>query len=354
MSTLIIAEAGVNHNGDVSLALDMIDVAADAGADVIKFQTFEARKLASKTAKKANYQVASDSSGETQLDMLSRLELDLAEYEKLLSRSQQRGIQLSSTPFDAKSLTFLAGLNLPFLKIPSGEVTNSPLLVKFGQTQQDLILSTGMARIGEVEQALASLAWGRCHSAPPTSSDELWRFWSSLETREAALERITLLHCTSQYPAPLESVNLFAMDTLSQAFGLPVGYSDHTEGEIVALSAVARGATVIEKHFTLDRSLPGPDHKASMEPDELRRLISNIRQVESSLGGKFKVPHVVEFETRDVARQRIVAARNIARGEIFTEENLTTIRSRDGLFPNEMWDLLGTEAGKNYERGAGI
>lgn len=353
MRTLVIAEAGVNHNGELDTALGLIDAAAESGADVVKFQTFQADKLADRSAQKARYQALSGDS-ESQLEMLRRLELNLNWFGELLAHAKKRGIQMTSTAFDLDSLNFLSNLDLPFLKIPSGEVTNGPLILAFAATGQDLVLSTGMSRLGEVEQALATIAWGRVNPNRPSCSEELWDHWASLDSKLDAIGRVTLLHCTSQYPAPIESANLLAMQTLAATFGLPVGYSDHTEGEIVSLAAVAMGASMVEKHFTLDRNLPGPDHQASLEPMELSIMISNIRKIEASRGDPIKSPSLEERETRDVARQRVVASRKISKGDVFSEKNVTTLRSHSGRWPNEIWDLFDTKSQRDFEAGEGI
>ena len=354
MKTLIIAEAGVNHNGDLDLARRLIDSAAHSGADVVKFQTFTARSLASPSAEKAKYQFEGSSDGESQLSMLEQLELPRSWHETLIQHSKDRGIRFASTAFDASSLEFLANLGLPFLKIPSGEITNSPLLLRFARTGQDLILSTGMSRLGEIEEALATLAWGYSQQSQPSGPDDIWRNWSSKSCRDLLSGKVTLLHCTSSYPAALDSANLNALGTLRGAFGLPVGYSDHTQGQIASLVAVSKGASVIEKHFTLDRTMRGPDHKASLEPNELLEFVGAIRDVEASLGDSAKVPQASEFETIRVARQRLIAAEPIRAGQVFTEENLTTSRSHSGILPTQIWSLIGLTATKDYEPGEEI
>jgi len=354
MKTLIIAEAGVNHNGDLDLARRLIDSAAHSGADIVKFQTFRARSLASPSAEKAKYQFEGTSKGETQLRMLEQLELPQSWHAELIEHSKDMGIRFASTAFDSASLDFLANLDLPFLKIPSGEITNSPLLLRFARTGQELILSTGMSRLGEVEEALATLAWGYSQESQPSGPDDIWQNWSVKSNRDSLLGKVTLLHCTSSYPAPLESVNLNALDTLRSAFGLPVGYSDHTQGQVASLAAVSKGASVIEKHFTLDRTMRGPDHKASLEPNELFEFVRAIRDIEIALGDGTKVPQASEFDTMQVARQRLVAAEPIRAGQVFTENNLTTSRSKSGILPTQIWSLIGLMATKDYEAGEEI
>lgn len=348
---LIIAEAGVNHNGDKNKAFELVDVAAQAGADAVKFQTFDAERLAALSAPKAGYQKHTTDAEESQLEMLRKLELPEAWHHELKSHAESRGIQFISTAFDVQSLEFLQSLDLPFYKIPSGEITNGPLLWAFARTGKKLILSTGMATLGEVEQALAIVAHGYCHKQEPESLEQVWQFWSQ-DTAAASLQnRVTLLHCTSQYPTPMHEVNLRAMDTLASTFSLPVGYSDHTEGLLIPVAAAARGATVIEKHFTLDRSLPGPDHKASLEPDELRQMVTQIREIEAALGSGKKHPQVSEWDTRKAARQQVVAAKPIKAGSAIQREDLTTARCGEGMLPSSLWEMVGKAARRDYQTG---
>ena len=288
--TLIIAEAGVNHNGSLELALRLVDVAASAGADVVKFQTFKAEQLATVEAAKAEYQVANTHAAGSQLEMLRRLELSPADHDALLKRCSDRGIRFMSTAFDAQSLAFLAGLGMPAIKIPSGDITCGPLLLQAARLRQPLIVSTGMSTLADIEQALGVIAFGLTRDGEPTGRADFEAAYAGAEGRAALQSHVTLLHCVTQYPAPPLSVNLRAMDTMAAAFGLPIGYSDHTAGIEVSIAAVARGARVIEKHFTLDRTLPGPDHAASLEPDELARMVTSIRNVEQALGSPIKSP----------------------------------------------------------------
>lgn len=349
-SVYIIAEAGVNHNGSVDMARQLIDVAGEAGADAVKFQTFKADEIASKAAPKAQYQVET-TGAESQLEMLKRLELDEDAHKELIGHCQKRGIQFLSTAFDFESLNLLAGVfDLPKLKIPSGEITNAPLLLKAASTGKPIILSTGMSTLGEVEAALGILAFGYTRPDEKPSILAFQKAFGSEAGQRALKENVALLHCTTEYPAPFSDVNLQAMNTLHAAFGLPVGLSDHTVGIAVPVAAVARGAVIIEKHFTLDRSLPGPDHKASLEPDELKTMVQSIRHVEEALGLAVKVPAVSELKNRDIARKSLVAARDIKQGELFTEENLAIKRPGNGTSPLFYWDLLGKAAGKDYER----
>lgn len=345
----VIAEAGVNHNGQRDLAFSLVDAAASSGADAVKFQTFDAEKLASKKARKAAYQMERTDAAETQLEMLKKLELPREWHAPLQAHARQRGLEFLSTAFDEGSLAFLVALGVPMLKIPSGELTNGPLLWRSAHTRIPLIVSTGMATLGEVEQGLAVIAHALTASCEPASMDEVWQLWSDRTARRALVGHVTLLHCTSQYPTPVGEVNLRAMDTLAEAFGLPVGYSDHTEGILVPTAAVARGAVLVEKHFTLDRSLPGPDHRASLEPAELTTMVAHIRAVEQMLGVRDKVPQPSEWDTRRAARQQVVAARSIAAGAVFAREDLTTRRSSQGLPPTALWGLVGQRAARAYE-----
>lgn len=347
----IIAEAGVNHNGQRDLAFSLIDCAAEAGADAVKFQTFDAVKLAAKSAQKAAYQKAATDAAESQLDMLKKLELPRQWHAELQAYAAQRGITFISTAFDLDSLAFLDALGMPFFKIPSGELVNGPLLWQFARTRKALVISTGMATLSEVEQALAIVAHALNAADEPTHMDEVWRHWSTPASRVSLVGHVSLLHCTSQYPTPLHAVNLRAMDTLSHAFGLEVGYSDHTQGILIPVAAVARGARIIEKHFTLDRSMPGPDHAASLEPAELRQMVADIRALEGALGDGVKAPHASEFDTRRVGRQQVVAARDLAAGTIFSRDDLSTARSGRGLAPTELWALIGQTTGRAYAAG---
>jgi N-acetylneuraminate synthase len=347
----IIAEAGVNHNGNKEMAFRLVDAAAEAGADAVKFQTFKAKKLASTKVGKADYQKQTTGDAESQLSMLQALELPESWHRELQVHANAKGIDFLSTAFDEESLNFLNNLDLPLFKMPSGELTNAPLVWKFARTGKPLIISTGMATLSEVEQALAIITHALNARTPPKNIREVWDYWSDDKFRNQLKTHVTLLHCTSQYPTPWEKVNLRAMDTLSTAFNLPVGYSDHTEDIVIPLAAVARGATVIEKHFTLDRSLPGPDHKASLEVEELKKMVQGIRALEVALGSGNKSPQPGESELRNVARQYIVAAKSIAMGQIITEEDLTTSRTGGGLEPSFLWELLGTKSRRNYEIG---
>jgi len=354
MKVQIIAEAGVNHNGDKDKAFALVDAAAAAGADAVKFQTFSAERLAAITAPKAAYQKNVTDASESQFHMLKKLELPENWHFELKEYAEKLGIMFISTAFDLQSLSFLEELGLPFYKIPSGEITNAPLLCAFARTGKNVILSTGMATLGEIEQALAILAWGYRYSKEPVSLAEIWKGWSDNESQKIIANKVKLLHCTSQYPTSMEEVNLKAIDCLADAFDLPVGYSDHTEGLLIPIAAVSRGAVIIEKHFTLDRCLPGPDHKASLEPEELKKMVSQIREIEVALGGRLKKPQKSEWDTRSAARQQIIAIENIKKGDILSKENIGTARAGLGISPIYYWDLIGSRATRDVLKGGVI
>lgn len=349
----VIAEAGVNHNGELELARRLVDCAAAAGADAVKFQTFDAKKLATSAAPKASYQQHATDAAESQLEMLRKLELPREWHWELCEHARSRGIEFLSTAFDVGSLTFLEKLDMPFYKVPSGELTNGPLLWQFARQGRPLVVSTGMATMSEVEQALAVIAHGLNAPTEPAEIGEIWRGWSDPVWRASLQGRVTLLHCTSQYPTPMHECNLRAMDTL-RAFGLPVGYSDHTEGILIPVAAVARGATFIEKHFTLDRTMPGPDHKASLEPAELAQMVRQIRDLQLALGDGAKCPQPSEWNTRQAARQHVVAARDIAVGTLLCRDDLTTARSGGGIPATGLWGLIGIAAVHAYAAGEPI
>jgi N-acetylneuraminate synthase len=351
MRTFIIAEAGVNHNGDQSLAKQLIDAAAHAGADAVKFQTFRAEHVVSRHAPKADYQTRTTEARESQLDMIRKLELTEADHEVLVAHAASRGIEFLSTPFDVASLQLLTRrFGLRTIKIPSGEITNAPFLLAVARAAQRVILSTGMSTLAEIEAALGVLAFGFESSAVATPRrGDFERSFASEAGQHGLQSRVTLLHCTTEYPAPFDEVNLRAMDTMAAAFGLPVGYSDHTSGIHVSLAAVARGARVIEKHFTLDRDLPGPDHRASIEVGELHDLVRQSREIEQALGDGVKRPTASEWSNRDVARRSLVAAKAIKAGEMFSEENVTCKRPGTGSRPFDYWELIGEYAHRDYE-----
>jgi N-acetylneuraminate synthase len=346
---IVIAEAGVNHNGSVDLAIKLVDAAAEAGADYVKFQTFRAEAVVTRAAPKAAYQDRNAPGTRTQFEMLKALELSSESHRVLQKRCQERKIKFLSTAFDSASVSLLADeLKLPVIKVSSGDLTNAPLLVQLARSQANLILSTGMATVDEIETALGVVAFGYLETGTPTL-DACRSVFSKSEARELLARKVTLLHCTSDYPARVADVNLRAMDTLSTRFRLPVGYSDHTEGTLVSVLAVAHGACMIEKHMTLDRKMEGPDHKASLEPAEMKSMIDQIRLAEVALGSPEKAPTEAEFSTRRVARKRVVAARFIAAGEPFSPGNLTTKRTDTGLEPIMLWQLIGRPAARDYQ-----
>ena len=323
MSVLIIAEAGVNHNGRLDLALKMVDEAKRAGADIVKFQTAIPEKVISKYADKAEYQKKTTGNEESQLEMCKRIHLKLSDYDIIKKYCEEVGIEFLSTPFDLESIDYLEKLGMRLWKIPSGEITNLPYLIKIAKTGKPVIMSTGMSELKEVEEAVNVL-------------------------KEGGAGEITLLHCTTEYPAPFESVNLRAMNTLREKFGTKVGYSDHTVGFEVAVAAAVLGASVIEKHFTLNHNMEGPDHKASLEPEEVEIMVNNIRLIEKALGDGVKQPAEAEKKNIAIARKSIVAAKDIKKGEIFTEDNITVKRPGSGISPMRWFEVLGTEAVRDF------
>lgn len=329
MRTCIIAEAGVNHNGDVAIAKKLCLAAKNAGADIVKFQTWITEKIITQNVKQADYQSENTGSNQSQFDMLKKLELSYDDFREIKKYCDEIGITFASTADEQDSLDFLVDLGIPFIKIGSGDIGNIPYLRYMGTKKMPVILSTGMSTLGEVEISIQAL-------------------------REGGAKNIKLLHCTTNYPCPYNDVNLKAMDTLKTAFGLEVGYSDHTEGIEVAIAAVARGATIIEKHFTLDKNMDGPDHKASMEPDEFSCMVEGIRNVEISLGRERKYPTESEIEISNVIKKYIVARKNIYKGDVFTEDNICTKRSLKGV-SCKLWDeVVGAKASRNYKIDEGI
>lgn len=323
MSTYIIAEAGVNHNGSLDTALALVDRARAARADCVKFQTFIAENAISRQAEKAAYQKETTGGDTSQLDMVKRLELPFSAFLKLKNRCDQVGITFLSTPFDLESIAFLDTLNMPFWKIPSGEITNLPYLLAIAKTGRPVVMSTGMCGMEEIQAAVDVL---RANGTP----------------------QITLLHCNTEYPTPYADVNLHAMAAMRSRFGLEVGYSDHTPGIEIPMAAAALGAAVIEKHFTLDRGMEGPDHKASLEPEELKAMVEGIRHVEMALGDGVKQPSPSERKNTDIARKSIVACRTIRKGETLTEENLTVKRPGSGISPMRWFEVIGTRAARDF------
>lgn len=346
---LVIAEAGVNHNGSLGMALQLVDAAADAGADIVKFQTFKAEAVISRFAPKAEYQVGTTGSDESQLDMVRRLELTRDDHRHLMRHCESRKIGFLSTPFDVASAHFLVkDLGLGQLKIPSGEITNAILLLAMARMSCPVILSTGMSTLGEIEDALGVLAFGYLNLGIPPSREAFRTAYVSDQGQATLRTKVTLLHCTTEYPAPYPDVNLAAMDTLRHAFRLPVGFSDHTDGIAVPIAAVARGASIVEKHFTLDRSLHGPDHQASLEPQELTAMVAGIRQVEEALGDGLKRPSASELKNMLAARKSVVAARDIKTGEALCEDNLTSKRPGNGVSPMDFWQWPGRLASRDF------
>lgn len=324
LSVFIIAEAGVNHNGSLDLAKNLVDAAKDAGADCVKFQTFISKNIVSKNAVKADYQKQQTQSEETQYDMLKKLELSFDEFVELNEYCKSRDIEFMSTAFDFESIDFLDNLGVGTWKIPSGDITNLPYLIKIAKLNKPVILSTGMSTMDDIRNAIHAL-------------------------KDNGAVELTVLHCTTEYPTPFNDVNLKAMLTIKDEFGLRVGYSDHTKGIEVPIAAVALGATVIEKHFTLDRNMEGPDHKASLEPDELKAMVDSIRHIESALGDGMKQPAESEKKNMDVARKSIIAMKGIKAGEVFTEENLTVKRPGDGISPMRWFEVIGKVASRDFE-----
>ena len=326
-ATLIIAEAGVNHNGSIKTAEQLIETAAEAGADLVKFQTFSADRLVTGSASKADYQLETTSTSESQHEMIRKLELSREMHEELIAHCKKCGVGFFSTGFDPQSVDLLAELGLDRFKIPSGEITNLPYLRHIGQYGKPVILSTGMARLGEIEAAL-----------------------EVLEASGTPRERVTVLHCNTEYPTPMADVNLKAMLAIRDALGVQVGYSDHTLGIEVPIAAVAMGATVIEKHFTLDRNLPGPDHRASLEPDELKAMVQAIRNIELALSGDgLKRPSPSESKNLEIARKSLVALVPIKAGDLFTEANLGVKRPGSGISPMRWDDFIGRPANRDYQ-----
>jgi N,N'-diacetyllegionaminate synthase len=325
---MIIAEAGVNHNGSIESAKKLIDVATESGANYVKFQTFKAETLVTQFAKKAEYQKNITDKNESQFDMIKKLELDRAAHEELIEYCKSKDIRFLSTAFDHDSIDMLTELDIPFFKIPSGEITNLPYLRHIGRMGKPIIMSTGMSTLKEVRSAL-----------------------NILMEAGAKKDEITILHCNTEYPTPMEDVNLKAMLTIGDELGIKIGYSDHTLGIEVPIAAVALGATVIEKHFTLDRKLPGPDHAASLEPNELNAMVTAIRNIEKAMGDGVKKPSPSEIRNITIARKSIVAKKPIKKGELFSEENLTVKRPGTGISPMEWDNVMGKPANRDYEIG---
>ena len=346
----VIAEAGVNHNGDLSRALALVEAAAAAGADAVKFQTFRTAAVVTRSAAKAEYQTKATGGDESQYAMLQQLELSPEKHEAIAAHCRKVGIPFMSTPFDPHSMRFLVErFAMPYLKVPSGEITNPLILHEAAASGLPVILSTGMSTIEDVEVALGVLAHGYLFPAARPNLSTFRAAYADPRAKAVLRSKIILLHCTTEYPAPFGDVNLRAMDTMRERFGLQVGYSDHTPGITVPIAAVARGAVAIEKHFTMDRTLPGPDHAASLEPNELAAMVRAIRETEQVLGSPRKVPAPSELGNQVIARRSLVAAVPIAAGELFTETNLTLKRPGSGVSSLEYYDRLGTRASRAYQ-----
>lgn len=325
--TFIIAEAGVNHNGDLYIAKKLIDAASFAGVDAVKFQTFKAENLVTSSADKADYQKVTSDKDESQYEMIKKLELSYNDHIELIDYCKRRTINFLSSPFDLESIRLLVDMGLEVFKIPSGEITNLPYLEEIGKLNKEVILSTGMSELAEIEIAL-----------------------NILENTGTKRDKITVLHANTEYPTPMQDVNLSAMLTIKEAFDVSVGYSDHTTGIEIPIAAVALGARVIEKHFTLEKKMEGPDHQASLEPDELKNMVKAIRNIEKAIGNGIKTPSTSEIKNINIARKSIVARKSIKKGELFTIENLTTKRPGDGISPMKWYEIVGKVSNKNYEK----
>lgn len=348
-STYIIAEAGVNHNGSFSMAKKLVDVAKEAGADAVKFQTFRAENLVTKEAQQANYQVENLGEATSQYEMLKKLELSFEEFKSLKYYCDEIGIEFLSTPFDYDSVDFLVDdLQMETVKIPSGELTNSPFIHYIATKQKKIIISTGMATMDEIHEALSFVAYGLAKPVANVSVDRVHSFYQTNEAKEVLQKYVTILHCTTEYPAPFETINLKAMNQLEKELKLSIGFSDHSQGIAISIAAIGMGATIIEKHFTLDKKLPGPDHVASLEPSELVLMVEGIRQIERALGTGIKEPTAMELKNRVAARKSIVASRDIKQGETLEAANLNIKRPGNGLSPSKYWSLIGKKTTKFY------
>jgi N-acetylneuraminate synthase len=346
----VIAESGVNHNGDLMLAHDLVSAAVKAGADAVKFQTFKSENLATETARRAGYQISNLGEDGSQIEMLRALELSPEAHFALKDQCKSQGIDFMSSPFDTESLEFLVGpLGLKRIKIPSGEITNGPFLLDIARTNRSVILSTGMATMDEISVALGVLAHGFLGLKTPSSGEDFASILSREDTKAVLRKNVAILHCTTEYPALPETLNLRAIDTLRNIFGLVTGFSDHSEGISVPIAAVARGAKIIEKHMTLDKSMAGPDHKASLNPTEFSAMVKGIRTVSSAMGDGRKMPKDVELKNRPIARKALVAACPISSGDVFEDNNLAAKRVGGGMSPMLHWSLVGTVASRDYD-----
>jgi N-acetylneuraminate synthase len=346
----LIAEAGVNHNGSLEQAKELVKVAKEIGADAVKFQTFRADKLVSVSAEKAHYQKVTTGSDGSQLEMIRSLELSSTQFQELANYAERLSIEFMSTPFDEESVELVVSLGVKRLKIGSGDLTSGPLLLAMSRSCLPIILSTGMGTLHEIREALAVLAFGYTQKDTPPSPSSFEMAFQSEVGKDALARSVTLLHCTTEYPCPPNEIDLRVMDTLRNHFGLSVGFSDHSEGISASLAAAALGASVIEKHITLSRSLPGPDHRASLEPNEFALLVKGVREIEQALGHPEKTPRPSEKKNIAIARKSLVASSAIAKGERFTLENLTTKRPGSGISSMRYWELLGKEAARSYAK----
>ncbi len=352
MKTYIIAEAGVNHNGSLETAIKLVDVAADAGADAVKFQTFKAERLALRNAPKADYQIKNTGVEESQFEMLKRLELSEPSHFVLKKHCEERGIDFLSSPFDELSLDFLIkDLKLTRIKVPSGEITNGPYLLKIARHGAQVILSTGMASLDEIEAALKVLSFGYLKKQGEPSLQAFDDAHNSDEAKSILKDKVVILHAVTEYPAPFEQTNLRAMSAISERFGLNVGFSDHSLGLSMPTAAVALGACLIEKHFTLDQTMSGPDHKASLEPAALKEMVSMIRQVEVGLGDGKKVPSQIEEKNKAIVRKSLVAARSLKKGTRISSDDIVIKRPGQGLSPMQYWEIVGQEVTQDINEG---
>jgi len=348
--TFIIAEAGVNHNGDMALARELIDIAVTAKADAVKFQTFITKNVISRYAEQAAYQIENTGKVESQLDMVKRLELTHEEFHELYLYCREKGIAFMSTAFDRPSLEFLmTRCEMPVVKIPSGEVTNALYLYETARYRRPMVLSTGMASLNEIGTALAVLSYGWTHDTPPNSLQQCLDYFATTEGRSALKGQISILQCVTEYPAPAADTNLRAMETIRATYDVPVGLSDHSLGIHIPVAAVALGATVIEKHYTIDKNMPGPDHKASLSPQELTDMVHQIREVEQALGNGIKTPQASEVKNIAIARRSLIAGKDIAAGETLTPDNLVCKRPGGGISAIYYFDYLNKNAASNVD-----
>jgi N-acetylneuraminate synthase len=348
--TYIIAEAGVNHNGSLDLAFDLVDAAVNAGVNAVKFQTYKTENLVTKHAKQAKYQVKNIGEETSQFDMLKKLELSYDEFDQIKAYCDKKKIEFLSTPFDRESVDFLVNeIGIKTVKIPSGELTNIPFIHYIATKRKPIILSTGMSTIKDIHESLSFIAFGLAYPNEKVEIEAVHSFYHTSEAKNWLGNYVTILHCTTEYPTPYTDINLRAMDHIKREFQVNVGLSDHSEGIYVPIAAIARGAQIIEKHFTISRSLPGPDHSASLEPAELTEMVKAIRLIEQSLGNSEKKPTKKEQQNQIAARKSLVAAMSIQVGQIFTEENITIKRPGSGMEPSRLWSIIGKTASKSYE-----